>query len=277
MYEEGVSICITAYKSQEFIKECLDSVANQTWFKTHNNWEILLGIDGCANTLHCVHSIMGNYKNLRVFMMNSNKGTYVTSNTIMKQAKYSGLIRFDSDDIMLPNMVERIMTEKKWYDIVRFKMMNFGTNRTKGTAVGQIYIKHNTFDKFGGYMPFPCSADAELLKRLKKFVKINKLNDILFKRRIHKNNLTVSSKTNFESPIRQSIGKVIDNEHFRFEKDAIIECKTNTFIEIFKDSDISKYPVKPEEEKVEMKISNKRKQLILRRVNKQSFKNHVLL
>ena len=35
---EGISVCITAYKSQDFIEECLDSVAEQTWFKTHNNW-----------------------------------------------------------------------------------------------------------------------------------------------------------------------------------------------------------------------------------------------
>lgn len=33
MYEKGVSICITAYKADKFIKECLDSVMNQTWLK----------------------------------------------------------------------------------------------------------------------------------------------------------------------------------------------------------------------------------------------------
>ena len=33
MEKDGVSICITAYKAQEFIKECLDSVISQTWFK----------------------------------------------------------------------------------------------------------------------------------------------------------------------------------------------------------------------------------------------------
>ena len=39
MEKDGVSICITAYKAQEFIKECLDSVISQTWFKKHKNWE----------------------------------------------------------------------------------------------------------------------------------------------------------------------------------------------------------------------------------------------
>ena len=44
MYDEGISICITAYKADKFIKECLDSVMNQTWFKTHDNWEIIVDI-----------------------------------------------------------------------------------------------------------------------------------------------------------------------------------------------------------------------------------------
>ena len=46
MYENGVSVCITAYKSDKYIKECLDSIMNQTWFKTHDNWEIIVGVDG---------------------------------------------------------------------------------------------------------------------------------------------------------------------------------------------------------------------------------------
>ena len=47
MYEKGISICITAYKADKFIKECLDSVINQTWLKDHDNWEVIVGVDGC--------------------------------------------------------------------------------------------------------------------------------------------------------------------------------------------------------------------------------------
>ena len=44
--EDGVSICITAYDSCDYIKECLDSVVSQTWFEDCNNWEIIVGVDG---------------------------------------------------------------------------------------------------------------------------------------------------------------------------------------------------------------------------------------
>lgn len=250
MYEKGISICITAYKSDKYIKECLDSVMNQTWFQDHDNWEVIVGIDGCAKTLHYLQSIMGEYKNLRVLMMDSNKGTYVTTNTIMKEAKYSGLIRFDSDDKMLPHMVKRIMEEKKDNDIIYFRMQNFGKNTATNSACGQIYMRHEVFDKFGGYRPWVCSADYELQKRLKKFTKSKKIREVLFNRRVHDTNLTVDAKTNFSSPIRMSINQTIEREKFNFEHDAIIKCETNTFKEIFPDTDISCYKI-PEEKIME--------------------------
>lgn len=283
MYENGVSVCITAYKSDKYIKECLDSIMNQTWFKTHDNWEVIVGVDGCANTLHYLQSIMGNYKNLRVLMMDSNKGTYVTTNTIMKEAKYSGLIRFDSDDKMLPIMVQRILEEKKDNDLIYFRMQNFGNNTAINSSCGQVYIRHEVFDKFGGYKPWVCSADLELMKRLRKFVKVKKIREVLFNRRIHNANLTIDKKTNFTSPIRISINKTIEKEKFNFEKEAIIECVTNTFKEIFPDTDISCYKIEDElnVEHNEVKSCNrkvsairaKKKKVLHRRVN---YKYHVL-
>ena len=101
-YEYGVSICVTAFKSVKFIKKTLNSITNQTWFKNNKNYEIILGIDGCNETLQYIKRIQNNYKNLIVIMMKKNKGTYITTNTIMTISKYDHLIRFDSDDIMYP-------------------------------------------------------------------------------------------------------------------------------------------------------------------------------
>jgi len=108
VYPSGISVCISAWKTAEYIEECLDSVAAQTWFKDHDNYEILLGIDGCEETLAKVKEIMHKYKNLKVMMMDKNVGTYVTCNTIMKEARYEWLLRFDSDDTMPNDMVAKI-------------------------------------------------------------------------------------------------------------------------------------------------------------------------
>ena len=110
MQNEGVSIIITAYHTEKFIEECLDSIASQTWFKNHDSWEIILGIDHCETTLEKVKEIMPKYRNLRVFYNTENVGTYITSNTLINKAKYARILRFDSDDIMKDDMVENMMS-----------------------------------------------------------------------------------------------------------------------------------------------------------------------
>ena len=59
---KGVSICISAWKAQEYIEECLDSIYSQSWFKNHNEWEVLIGIDGCVDTLKKMNEIKHKYK-----------------------------------------------------------------------------------------------------------------------------------------------------------------------------------------------------------------------
>ena len=59
--------------------------------------------------------------------------------------KYYYLIRFDSDDIMNPKLVEKVMNQNKKNDIVRLKMKNFNimTNRTNiEEAIGQFIMKY---------------------------------------------------------------------------------------------------------------------------------------
>ena len=252
-YKEGVSICLTGYDVADYVEETLDSIKKQTWFKTHDNWEILLGVDYCYNTLKKVQEIMGNYKNLRVFMMDSNRGTYVTTNTMMSLAKYDKLVRFDCDDIMRPEMIETLVNSMKDTDFINFKMQNFGKRKNVQWACGQIMVRHEYFDKYGGYMPWSCSADSEFEIRLRKIVRRKRLDKVLFDRRIHTTNLTVAKATNFASPERRR--NLVYCERVKgwvkSADDAICVRMTNTYKEITKDSDISCYAnaVKPKTEK----------------------------
>ena len=241
-YIHGISIIITAYKMEKYIKNTLDSISEQTWFKTHNNWEILIGIDACNKTLKYLHDIMKNYKNLRVFMMEENRGTYVTTNTIMSIAKFDNLLRFDADDIMFPYLIELIMkeSESKNFDRVLFKSKNFGKKTKKKIiwAEGQVFMKHWVFDFFGGFMPWRCAADTEFIMRVDKFLTVKKINKILFKRRIHDSNLTVQKKSKINSIFRKwhvnyinEVSKKIKNIN-----DAVIIKIVNNYKEIFSNS-----------------------------------------
>ena len=227
-YESGISVCVTAYKSKNYLKDCLDSIEHQTWFKTHDNWEVIVGVDGCQETLDYLMSIAGRYRNLRVYMMDSNRGTYVTTNTIMSLAKYDGLLRFDSDDVMLPRMVEEIMLVRKKQDIVKFMMKNFGPRNDAYIACGQIYIRHTAFDEFGGYQPWVCGADSEFWKRVSKFCRVKFIDKVLFKRRVHEGSLTTSKSTGGNSKIRERYAAIIKRMNVRSRAEAVIRMETNT-------------------------------------------------
>lgn len=223
-YEFGISICVSAYKSKKYIKETLLSIKNQTWFKFHNNWECNIGIDGCKETLDYVKLIMNEFdlNHFHFYYMPENKGTYVTSNTLMsKISKYSWCLRFDSDDIMRQNMIETIINNiDEKTDIFRFNLRNFAdaeytlndTEKTKKTYIsyGQICVKHLKFDRYGGYLPWKCSADAEFLARTRRFLKQKKLQDILFDRRITNESLTNSKNTDNKSEIRKQYAEYIN-------------------------------------------------------------------
>lgn len=202
-YIGGVSVIISAWNTAEYIEECLDSVSSQTWFAKHENWEILLGIDACEKTLEKVKSIMHKYKNLAVFMMDKNVGTYVTCNTLSENAKYEWLLRFDSDDVMYDNMVERLFLNKKDFDLL-ISYCHEERNRQGKTRLGegQLFFKKNVFEKFGGFQDWRCASDTELRIRTENHIKQNILNESLFYRRKHDNRLTNSNNTGFQSNYR---------------------------------------------------------------------------
>ena len=238
-YEEGVSICLTGYKVQNYIEEALDSVYRQTWFKTHSNWEVLLGIDACPDTLKKVREIMHKYKNFRVFMMDSNCRTYVASNTVMQQAKYKWLFRFDGDDIMLPELVDTVMKEKGTADYITYKLINFGDGgigrrHLVTKTCGQMCMSHKLFDETGGFLPWTCSGDAELEKRVARFYTKKMIDRVLMKRRIHENNLTVNKTTNMASPLRRENLSYMNTVTIpnKNRQRSVVATITNTFTEI---------------------------------------------
>ena len=230
---DGYSIIISAYKTYEYIEECLDSVMLQTFFKENNNFEILLGIDNCPNTLKKINNIQYKYPKMRVFYMSKNVGTYVTSNTLLTLIKYDKIIRFDSDDIMTPNMVEQINSKSYNHDVIRFCFCNFQDNSEKCKkpnnypAHGAIFYKLKIINELGGYKNWVCGADSDLIYRFKSDYKINIINDVLFYRRKHNESLTVNKVTGVGSDIRNKYMALL-KKGFEY-----IEPITSDYIEIF--------------------------------------------
>lgn len=226
------SIIITAYQTQNYIEECLDSIENQSYFKENDNYEILVGVDACQDTFDKLNEIKHKYRNLKIYMMNDNKGTYITTNTLIGLTKHENIIRFDSDDIMTPNLVKELVKDKGSSDIVLLGYLDFEDNiiGKKLAVAGIIYFKKSVMDIAGGYQPWRCAADTELISRLANKVKISQLKKAVFYRRIHENSLTRRDDTKHDSEIRNYYTSLIKRNYS--DNEIKIERVVNEFNEI---------------------------------------------
>jgi len=229
--KKPISIIITAYNAKDYIEECLDSVENQTYFKDTDNFEVLVGVDGCEKTLKKILKIRDRYRNLRIFMMNTNKGTYITTNTLLNHVNNDYYIRFDSDDVMTSNMVEEIMKYVNDYNIIRFQYYDLQSGVVKKTARivyphGVMCFAMSLINQLGGYQPWMCAADSELLTRGKSLLKEYYIEKPLFYRRLDHNSLTNSPTLGLNSKIRKEYKKLIGT-HKAIKIDRI----TNAYVE----------------------------------------------
>lgn len=192
-----ISAIITAYKSQNYIERCLDSVSNQVD-------EVILGVDACQVTLQKVKEIKHKYNNLRVFMNMQNVGTYITRNTMYQFISNDWILQFDSDDELLPNTIENIKNYDK-YEVIKF----LGYNIKNGERYGK--VKHFTspgiyhkkvFQKIGGYSAIRVAGDAEFKRKIKGNFKEIRTNVIGMIRYIYSTSLTQKSETGFRSKKR---------------------------------------------------------------------------
>jgi hypothetical protein len=209
------SIIVTAYKSQDFIEECLDSIEGQSYFKDYDEFEVLVGVDGCESTLNKLKDIRYKYRNLKIFMMDSNMGTYVTSNTLIDLVKYENIIRFDSDDIMMSFLVQSVDNNIHRYSVIKLGYHNFinDTNKIQtqsDTAHGVLYFKKQIMDNLaGGYENWACAADSEFIFRIRQHVNILDLEEPVFFYRIHSGSLTRRTDTGMKSDIRKKYRSMI--------------------------------------------------------------------
>ena len=236
--KEPISIIITAYKSEEFIEECLDSIERQTHFQNNDNFEILVGVDGCQTTLKKLMEIRYKYRNLRIFMMKNNKGTYVTSNTLLDLVKYENIIRFDSDDVMTLEMVRKILVRAQNNEVVMFGFHYFVNNVNEITdksvlevnSKGVIFYKKSIIDMTGGYQDWLCAADSEMLNRVIDRVNYYEIEEPLYYKRNHKGCLTNSPTLGWGTKTRNKYKKL--SRHYNINEEIKIKKVVNEYTEI---------------------------------------------
>lgn len=189
-----LSVIIPAYKAIKYIDECIASIKGDC--------EILIGVDACEETYNHIKHLEN------VYYFKENVGPYVIKNTLVDQAKYDSILFFDSDDVMAPGTIEKVTEILSSKDYVKLSYIDF---IKKPLLSGIVYsnavigIKKDVFNSINGFYPWRCSADTELVNRLKhNNFSCKTILNVCYYRRLHKDNLTVRKETGHGSPIRKT-------------------------------------------------------------------------
>jgi len=215
--KKSISIIISAFKSQNFIEDCLDSIQNQTYFKNFEKFEILLAVDGCIDTLNKIKEISHKYKNLKLYWNEENSGPYLMFNTLAQKSKYEIISFFGADDIMLDNYIEENIYNVDENTINLGLCGNFNDGNQSDILTvynpdGNIMINKELFLVVNGFENWRCGADSDLLNRLRlNNNKIHKSSTMTVLRRLHQDNLTKTSIYGHGSEYRENIIKNIGN------------------------------------------------------------------
>jgi len=220
-----ISIVIAAYRAQDWLGDCLDSVFSQILPK---GWQmqILVGIDGCPATMSYAQGL--SHANLTVITLKKNRGTYITFNTLMRLAEGELICRFDADDVMQENFLARQMEALEagvdmtmtWsiYTDINLRATSYvlahevyhpenGLNR-RGSE-GQFIIHRQVWQRLGGFRAWRCGADTDFFKRLRYAgFQHQVIEKYLYLRRTHPGSLTAHPDSNFQSPLRLEIQKL---------------------------------------------------------------------
>lgn len=115
-FNEKISIIVPAYNCQEYIKECIDSLINQTY----KNTEIIVIDDGSTDK---TTEILKTYHDKIDLIIQSNSGVSAARNTGIKAATGKYCMFVDSDDWIDQDMISQMMQYVQQNVIVRCGMV----------------------------------------------------------------------------------------------------------------------------------------------------------
>jgi len=102
-----VSIIMPVYKSEEFIRNSVLSIMNQTY----SDIELICINDGTPdNAFEICKELSAEYSNIKLYENEKNMGQEFTRNRGMEKAEGKYMLFFDSDDILAPETIENLVT-----------------------------------------------------------------------------------------------------------------------------------------------------------------------
>lgn len=151
-----ISIIVPVYNREKLLSETLESIRNQTY----TDWECVLVDDGSTdNSLQLLHNLAAKDSRLKVYSRPEayKKGAPSCRNYGYELAKGEYIQFFDSDDLMLQDMLERkitVLEENNNSSFVVAKMGEFNSQGTLPTPQYNLKTPTNNLWNFMRYRVF---------------------------------------------------------------------------------------------------------------------------
>jgi glycosyltransferase involved in cell wall biosynthesis len=204
-----------AYNAEKYISEAIESILAQTY--TH--WELIIVDDGSTdNTVKIIREYQNQDKRIKVYHFDTNKGLPTARNQSIKMANGKYLACLDSDDIAMPERLEKQVDfmeanpeigvcstavkyigkvkgiwipPKRHQDIMCLLLFIDSINITS-TMILKGIMKNHRFN-----LDLPIANDFEMWVKITQNTKLINLPEALTKSRKHTNNLTTNNQQLF--------------------------------------------------------------------------------
>jgi len=200
-----VSVLMTAYNSEKFIEEAIESVLASNF----SNFELIV-VDDCSkdNTRAIVQGFALKDERLKLHINENNLGDYPNRNKAASLAKGKYIKYLDSDDIMYPHCLDVMIAAMEMFPEAGFGLSsmpdpykpypillnskeayleNFNGYGHFLRAPGSGIIKLDAFNKVGGFSGERMIGDADLWYKMAMYYPLVKMSTYLYWDRQHEN------------------------------------------------------------------------------------------
>jgi glycosyltransferase involved in cell wall biosynthesis len=104
LIKPGVSVIMAVYNTEKYLSQCIESILHQTF----KEFEVIAVDDGSTdNSLRILREFSKKDPRIKIYRNKKNKGVSSSLNHAIKHCTASIVVRMDSDDIMLPDRIEK--------------------------------------------------------------------------------------------------------------------------------------------------------------------------
>ena len=217
-----LAICICAYDCAEFIPDLVISLKNQ---KPYSDWKynFRIGVDGCAKTAKALKKA-----GFPFLISHNNYGHAIMRNSLIYHRPADAYAYFDADDFMMSDYLRLNIREleiKKHFVMTKKINCDINLNPKSKPVIengGAMTFDNNVLQAVGGFQPFRCAIDTDLMRRAEMAgFRIHVIDKPLYLRRSHPKALTKAKDTKIGSAYR----KTVWNEMCNQRKKGVVKIK----------------------------------------------------